>query len=197
VAGQLWFKTSVKDNVRYIHVHQLVATLGVEMTKTLPGFHALTGCDSTSAVNGIGKKAWKELQWTASENQGVGQLGDTVPPSEHTVSACEKFICSIYTKSTKAGTTVDELRYWMFCQKKQKNESLSPTTDSLRQHIGRDNYQAAVWKRSLEAIVDIPPTDGNGWTFTDGHLEPALMCKDPAPTGLLELTECKCEKSAC
>lgn len=88
MAGQLWFKTSVKDNVRYIPVHQLVATLGVEMTKMLPGFHALTGCDSTSAIIGIGKKkARKELQRTASENQEIGQLGDAVPPSEQTVSA--------------------------------------------------------------------------------------------------------------
>ena len=85
----------------------------------------------------------------------------------------------------------------MFCQKKQKNESLPPTTDSLRQHIDRANYQTAVWKHPLEAIVDIPSPVNNGWSLTNGHLEPILMCKDPAPVGLLELTACKCEKSAC
>lgn len=89
------------------------------------------------------------------------------------------------------------MRYWMFCQKKPKNESLPPTTDSLRQHIDRANYQTGVWKRTLEAMVDMPPPVSNGWTLTDGHLEPTLMCKDPAPLGLLELTPCKCEKSAC
>lgn len=86
----------------------------------------------------------------------------------------------------------------MFCQKKQKNESLPPTTDNLRQHIQRANYQTAAWKHSLQAIVNMPSPVGNGWSFTDGHLiEPTLMSKDPAPVGLLELTACKCAKSSC
>ena len=114
------------------------------MVKLLPGFHALTGCDSAS---GIGKKkAWRELSKTYTANQQITHLGDAIPPSEQTRKACEKFICSVYSKASKAGTTADEMRYWMFYQKKQKNESLPPTTDSLRQHIDRANYQTTVWK---------------------------------------------------
>ena len=93
---QLWFITGVKDKVQHIPVYQLAPTLGTETNELLPGFYALTGCDSTSGIRGIGKrKAWKELQKTKSTNQGIRQVGDVVPLTELTVSACEKFLCSI------------------------------------------------------------------------------------------------------
>ena len=115
-ASQLWFKTGVRDKVRYIPIHELASTLGTEMVKLLLGFHALTGCDSTSGISGIGKKkAWRDLSKTHTANQQITQLGDAIPPSEQTRKACEKFICSVYSKASKAGTTADEMRYWMFC----------------------------------------------------------------------------------
>ena len=85
----------------------------------------------------------------------------------------------------------------MFCQKQQKSESLPPTTDSLRQHLMRANYQAFVWKHSLIAVQQLPPPVSNGWSENDGLLEPHLISKDPAPRGLIELTACKCTKSFC
>ena len=94
-------------------------------------------------------------------------------------------------------TSADQLRYWMFCQKKQKSESLPPTTDSLHHHIERSNYQAFVWKHSLQAIQALPSPAGNGWELQDEHLEVLLMSKEPAPQGLLELTVCKCKKYGC
>jgi len=101
---------------------------------------------SKQPISGIGqKKAWKEHQRTASANQEIGQLDDALPPSEQTVSAIDKYICSIYSKSTKARTQADETRYWMFCQKKQTKKSLQCKedplkTDSLIQHIEKANF---------------------------------------------------------
>ena len=76
-ASQLWFKTGVRDKVRYIPINELASTLGTEMVKLLPGFHALTGCDSTSGTSGIDKKkAWRELSKTHSK------------PTNHTAWRC-------------------------------------------------------------------------------------------------------------
>ena len=57
---ELWFCTGVKDRLRYIPAHKIAAGVGPLMCKVLPAFHALTGCDSTSALSRVGKKkAWK------------------------------------------------------------------------------------------------------------------------------------------
>lgn len=52
---ELWFKTGVKDKARYIPIHSLHSSLGPLLSKALPAFHALTGCDTTSGFSGIGK----------------------------------------------------------------------------------------------------------------------------------------------
>lgn len=85
----------------------------------------------------------------------------------------------------------------MFCQKKQKNEGLPPTSNSIFQHILRSNYQALVWRRCLTPLQRIPSPIENGWEATDNIIKPVLMTKDAAPVGLTELTVCKCDKSAC
>jgi hypothetical protein len=42
---QFWFRTGVKDKLRYIPVHTLTQKLGHDLCNLLPAFHVLTGCD--------------------------------------------------------------------------------------------------------------------------------------------------------
>ena len=64
-AQQLWFRTGVKDKLCFLPVHRIAEKLGDDLYSLLPSFHALTGCDSTSALYQIGKrKAWKALAHT-------------------------------------------------------------------------------------------------------------------------------------
>lgn len=150
---QLWFRTGVKDKLRFVPIHSLAEMLGSDVCAALPCFHALTGCDSTSGLFGIGKKkAWATLKRNIPLHPGISKLGDELPLTAETSRACEIFVCSLYTSTKMSETSADQLRYWMFCQKKQKSESLPPTTDSLHHHIERSNYQAFVWKNSLQAI---------------------------------------------
>ena len=89
-------------------------------------------------------------------------------------------------------------RYWVFCQRKQKNDGLPPTSGSLQLHIQRANYQAMIWRRCFQAFQQLPQPVGNGWEKEDdGCLKPLLMTKDAAPKGLAELIVCKCTKTAC
>ena len=53
---ELWFCTGVKDHLRYILAHKIAAGVGPLMCKVLPAFHALSECDSTSALSRVGKK---------------------------------------------------------------------------------------------------------------------------------------------
>ena len=48
--------TSIKDGRRYIPVHDLCSSLSSITCEILPAVHALTGCDISSAIFGMGKK---------------------------------------------------------------------------------------------------------------------------------------------
>jgi hypothetical protein len=58
---ELWFQTgtvsSTKDRRRYIPVHEICSTLSPVFTNILPAAHAVTGCDTTSLLFGIGKRS--------------------------------------------------------------------------------------------------------------------------------------------
>ncbi|XP_032218194.2 uncharacterized protein LOC116601475 [Nematostella vectensis] len=169
--------------------------LGERMCDALPGFHAISGCDSTSSLSGIGKKkAWDILQSNKDHQDSLSLLGAAENVGAATRSKCEEYVCNLYLK--RKSTSADELRYLLFCQKKQKSERLPPTSNSLQHHLERANYQALVWRRSFEAMQDLPRPEDSGWKRSGIELKPVLMSKDPAPSSLLELSTCGC-KSGC
>lgn len=133
---KLWFRTGVKKRRRYIPILEIVSAIGPDICKALPALHAQTGCDSTSALSGIGKKtALRKLLKAEDHQRDISKLGDVISPTKDIVHACEKFVCSLYTTSNAGGNNVNEVRYWMFCQKWQLSECLPPTSDSLHLHI--------------------------------------------------------------
>jgi len=92
---------------------------------------------------------------------------------------------------------VNQLRYEMFCAKNGDISSgqLPPCSDALRQHAHRANYQAAIWRRSLESSPTVPsPTDGHRWNLLDRQLEIYWLTGTPAPKVLvvLELMLSRC-----
>ena len=186
-----------KDRLRFVPVHDVCQNLSNRVLKVLPAFHALTGRDTTSALSGIGKKKpWNVFIRSAVHQESLTILGQQPEVDEETAKKCEAFICDLYPSYKKSPKTADELRYIIFCQKKLNSEALPPTSDSLRQHINRPNYQTHIWRKSLNALLELPSPKGRGWQ-KDDELKPKLMSKDPAPTSLLELTTCTCTKKEC
>lgn len=195
--SELWFKTGVRDKSRFIPIHILAPELGSQLCDSLLPLHALTGCDSTSALSGLGKKkAFTTLCASDAYQKSLCALGYNDTMDQDIISGCEAFVCSLYTENKKAGSQADSVRYWMFCQKGHKNDGLPPTSDSFRQHLERVNFQSLVWRRALERKQDLPTPEGHGWTLSDdGRLQPILMKKEPAPKGLVEIIACHCQTS--
>ena len=81
-----------------------------------------------------------------------------------------------------------ERRYVLFCQKKQKNELLPPSSDSFLQHLRRVHYPTIISRMALTATQDVPQPESFGWVRDGRFLKPAYMTKAPAPSSLLELT---------
>jgi hypothetical protein len=48
--------TSTKDGHRFIPVHEIINSLNPVFCQILPAAHALSGCDTTSSMFGIGKR---------------------------------------------------------------------------------------------------------------------------------------------
>ena len=66
--------------------------LGPEICSALPGFHSITGADSTGRIHGVGKKTAFQvlLKCPLSVLTALTQIGsDSIPPPE-VISGCEQ-----------------------------------------------------------------------------------------------------------
>ena len=58
--ADIWIAFGIGKDLRFYSINGICATLGEPRSRALPVFHALTGCDTTSAFKGKGKKsAWQ------------------------------------------------------------------------------------------------------------------------------------------
>ena len=153
-----------------------------DILKSLPSLHTISGCDSVSAVNGIGKAKWlKTIQKKEDYTDAIKKLGDDITVDESTVKQVEKLFCHLYGMPEE--NDINEVRYQKFCKEKMPEpHQLPPTKDELIQHLKRANYQSFVWKRALEVNPDIPSPVGNGWSLKDDVLEVGWMETLPAPS---------------
>ena len=133
-----------------------------------------------------------------SHDENLGYLGNLAPPPPlHVLMTwmhfLSKFTCQMYVAATKT-EDVNDLRYQLFCMKRGEVESsqLPPCRDCLIMHAQLANYQAAVWRRSLNPTAEIHNPIKHGWTEEDGKLAILWMRSPPAPDAVLQLLTCKC-----
>lgn len=196
IDARLLFCTGTKQRQRYIDITDVGQLLGADVCNALPGMHSFTGCDSTSAFVGKGKKQAFQLvesdphMCTAMEMVGQSFSENT----EQLQQRCAEFICSLYGYS---GYDIDSVRYKLFCSKNAQTCHLPPTRDAMKYHVARANYQARVWRLSLQADASIPSPAGHGWDVDDNNLSIHWMDQQPAPKSLLQLISCNCSKKHC
>ena len=177
---------------KYTSVKAICTKLGPEKSKALLGFHAFSGCDSTSFFSGKGKKTFFKLLDTDHEFcSAMQRLGSKLKISSKLYDDCEAAICRLYGRQ---GPQVNQVRYDMLTKGAESHE-IPPTQDALRLHTERANYQAFIWKNSLDPSFKPPDADGHGWVEKDGRISIKWMTQDPAPKSVLEFAHCKtCKK---
>lgn len=186
LSNNLYMQSGTYTAPKYININKI--RLSDDMSAGLLGFHALTGCDSTSKFSGIGKKsAWQVYEIYA---QLLTDFGSTNIQPEG-MENVETFVCKLYDKTTEE-TSINKVRASMFRSYKQNIDKLPPTKDALTQHLKRANHQATIWRKSLHTVQDIPNPDGNGWKETLTSLEPVLMTRQPIPPNYIEVASCGC-----
>ena len=122
-----------------------VEKVGQDVCNLLPAMHTLTGCDSTSNLNGIGKKGgFTTLKKHKDDLVEVKNLGtDCTVVSDETLTVCFKFIGRLlYGEAT---SNLNHLRYKIFTKKHLESSKLPPTEDSALYHVKRANYRSALF----------------------------------------------------
>ncbi|KAJ8868384.1 hypothetical protein PR048_029900 [Dryococelus australis] len=165
--------------------------------------HAVTGCDTTSAFLGKGKKtAWKILKRPDMRN--VTKLFNSPESTKEEVCAAgEKFVTALYSRVNV--NSLDELRVNQYTCSIAKQSvtaafslvTLPPTSAACAEHSLRTYYQVRCFKSTPRWCDNISLNPVNwGWKLAGGFLVPVLTSQAPAPESLLRLVSCGC-KTGC
>ena len=105
------------------------------LLKSLPSLHALSGCDSVTAINGIGKGKWLKTVTQSDKYIFATQtLGEDIGVDEITPNIIEKLFCHLYGMQEE--NEINNARYQTFCKNKiLEPHQLLPTKDELSQHV--------------------------------------------------------------
>ena len=154
--------------------------------------HAFSGCDTTSALYGHGKKKfYSALDKSLKLQEMVSVFSQPDTCTEKIAEVGERFLVTLYGGDMET-QTLDELRYHNFVKSAMKNKSsltrLPPTRDAARYHSLRTYHQVQMWLG-----VEKNPVKW-GWMRSSQGLTPITTTKDPAPQSLLKFISCTCKK---
>lgn len=165
---------------------------GSEVCEQLLFIHAVSGCDTTSRLFGIGKGiAMKKCLASKSVQECSQVFNSESSTADQVTTAGEKALLVLY--GGKPEDTLNTLRYKKFCEKtatkttQLQSEVLPPTVAAARFHSLRVYLQIQQWK----GCTTLSPTDW-GWEMTGGHLMPVLTDRPAAPEYLLRVIHCGC-----
>ena len=132
----------------FYHINVICESLGEPQSRALHVFHAFSGCDTTSAFNGKGKKSvWQA--WQAFEDvtetfvYPAGHSFQLLDAEDGNFLKIERMTVILYDKTSPL-SSVNETRRERFCHKNMAMDKLPPTKDALLQHTRRAVYQAGV-----------------------------------------------------
>ena len=131
-------------------MHKAVEKVGQDVCNLLSAMHTLTGCDSTSNLNGKGKKGgFTTLKKRKDDLVGLKNLGtDCTAVSDETLTVCFKFIGRLlYGEAT---SNLNHLRYKLFTKKHLESSKLPPAEDSALYHVKRATYRSASFGNMLK-----------------------------------------------
>ena len=149
---EVWINFGVGKHVRVIAAHNIASSLGVDKSRALPFFHALTGCDTTSCFSHRGKKsAWETWNVYPEVTNAFLDLcelqeGDI---TKETIKILERFVVILYDRTSEQ-EDLNSCRKQLFSKRSCTLELLPPTSDAFMLHVKRAVYQGVfIWGQCL------------------------------------------------
>ena len=194
--SELWIEFGIGKHYRFIPAHLVALSMGPEKASALPFFHALTGCDTTSAFCGIGKKtAWDAWEIFPQVTTVFSSLSKNLCEIDHSLlDKLEHFVVLLYSKTCEA-ERVNEARQELFARGRSV-ENIPPTQGALIQHVYRAAFQAGyIWGQALVPQQQLPSPSNWGWEETQDGWMAKWTTLPEASTACNELLRCGCKKS--
>lgn len=199
---RVWMETGHVSNnsLRYINLSNLYSTLGPDLCRALPAFHAFTGCDYTAAFYGKGKKRPLKLLTSCRDTQlAFGSLGSNKTISEKTSAVIEKYVCKLYGRPKVNNTNKARLDCFVdtykckstknpLVLKKTLNAQVFPPCRAvLMEKIARTNQVAAIWTNATEVRPAFYEPINHGWIYNNNKYEPCWFKGPQTPNELQDI----------
>ena len=187
--------TKYENNHRFVPVNDIIKQHGEDMMRILPAIHALSGCDTTSALFYIGKKnAFKVVS-----NQGPKNFSNLSSLSENNIIKAEdaaRALVSLWYDSAQKYKSLhgnlNQLRTKMASIRDIPMSRLPPCEAVFRQHVLRVMWQLRLWVNArTPELVNGSPFDF-GWEKKDGNIEPVMYEGQTTAEKISGLT-CNCK----
>jgi len=182
------------QRVTVVSVRHVCENLGVAKAEVVLAVHAFSGCDSTSALFGLGKKTvWNKLLSSVDTMSWLKLLGSVGATKEAVRSAGLKLLAVLY--GGKPDIRLNHLRYTTYCHLTATSthvvipERLPPTEEAATCHVFRAHLQIMQWK--MLTTVGFDPQEW-GWRLCDGRYNPVTTDAIVAPDEILNIVRCKC-----
>lgn len=197
---ELYFRPEPKRNAKKVRLWNIKISkekLGSRICSKLLFIHAITGCDTTSRLYGIGKTASLSKIQCSDELNKIGEafMQDNAKKDD-IINAGENALVLLYNGDS--GDDLDALRYKRFQEKVVKSfkyvdaKDLPPTSASAKFHSLRVYYQVQEWRGETGHL----DPEKWGWEITNQQLMPVQTDMPPAPKDLLRIFRCNC-KTGC
>ena len=158
--SELWIGFGPGKTFRDIPIHQICEHLGPQCCQALLFFHAIAGCDVTSAMFGIGKKtawnAWASFPEVTDTFIVITNDPLSLKHESQPMKRLERFTVLMYSKNCGAHS-VNEARKLTFTHSLESLDSIPPTKHALFQHTKGALLTATfIWEQSLTRNPKIP-----------------------------------------
>ncbi|XP_050679443.1 uncharacterized protein LOC126975556 [Leptidea sinapis] len=183
----VWMLTGTGNNLRYVDLTKIHAELGLLICQSLPGFHAITGCDFNPALFRKGKlRPYKILKkdpeyQEAFKNFGNNELIENLNHQQNIFNIIQRFICNVYNVPNVIDVDAARLQIFIdsytvsdvneaFDRKKLRNfdaSNLPPCKSELLQQFLRANCICTVWNYTHLKNPTTYQPDNNGWVLKD------------------------------
>ena len=193
---QIFMRSSATSTTKKIwNIRKAATALGSYACRVLPVVHAITGCDTTSRLFGVGKgSAMKEIRSNIDLRDSMDVFMRT-SPKEEVIKAGEDIIVHLYKGIPHEG--LDFLRFRLFGRKTVfgtkvlQVQKLPPTSDAASLHSMRVYHQVQHWLGN-----ELDSCEWGWYASNENLLLPIKATLPPGPQELLKVIRCSC-KTGC
>ena len=172
-------------------VSEMCSYLNDDQKHNILFIHAISGCDTTSAMFGQGKKkVFKKLSSNQAVQSDINKFYENNIDKEELISAGIKIIQYIYGSIDKSLASVRYKKYnQMLAKGRIAPERLPPTNGAATQHLLRVYLQIQDWLNL--SSMSLNPIE-YGWHQSENTYQPVTNLEDIAPPEILNVIACKC-----